>query len=379
MKVLVLTHHRIPNNFNGAVTRIRNLSEQLARLGAKLSIRAYLSPRLVTQAPRNLVPGCYYSESTNLFQWWDGIGSRLGLPPYSLTTFLNRFLPLTCLEKESYDVVISESPFLWKIARRLKGQIKILSAHNYETAYHDNFSPLALTLLRNNETQAIHEADAVVAVTQEDKQVFRKMNPHVPIYVIPNGVRCSRPSSAADSCSKKLLKSRWQISDHHRVALFLASNSLHNQRGLQALGELFSKAELQSRWTLVVVGDIQSGMSLPNNVIACGPQSDLIPFLAGSDLALNPVVSGSGSNVKLIEYLGHGLPVLTTSFGLRGYDHHLRGIHVEPLERFEHRLISETQWASPDPKELIPYEWASLGKSLFQTLQNLVHSRKIIE
>jgi len=35
MKVLVLTHHRLINNFNGAVTRIRSLAEQLAHQGAQ--------------------------------------------------------------------------------------------------------------------------------------------------------------------------------------------------------------------------------------------------------------------------------------------------------------------------------------------------------
>lgn len=380
MNILVLTHHRLIGRFNGAVTRIRHLAEQLASQGAEVSIGAYVSPKLRPLAIRQLAPGCYYFEVRNQFQWCDGLFSYFGLPPYSTTSFLNRLMPLTHLRKHSYDAVISESPFLWQIAKRVKSRIKVLSAHNHEAAYHDTFSSRALALLQKNEYQALQEADGVVSVTETDAQVFRGLNPQIPIFTLPHGFQRSVPLTPENK--KQIaarLRNRWGIAEKHQVALFIASDSMHNQRGLQALASLFSRAELQRRWTLLVVGDIQSDSPLPNNVMICGVQPDLIPFLAGSDLALNPVVSGSGSNVKLIEYLGHGLPVLTTPFGIRGYETELRGVHVELLEGFKNRIISETQWAYPDPNELIPYEWASLGKSLFQTLQNLVHSRKIIE
>ncbi len=42
--------------------------------------------------------------------------------------------------------------------------------------------------------------------------------------------------------------------------------------------------------------------------------------LAGCDLALNPAVGGSGVSIKTVEYLAHGLPVVTTPAGLRGLD-----------------------------------------------------------
>lgn len=36
------------------------------------------------------------------------------------------------------------------------------------------------------------------------------------------------------------------------------------------------------------------------------------------DIGLNPVVSGSGTNLKLIEYAAAGVPVVSTEFGVRG-------------------------------------------------------------
>jgi glycosyltransferase involved in cell wall biosynthesis len=43
-----------------------------------------------------------------------------------------------------------------------------------------------------------------------------------------------------------------------------------------------------------------------------------MPYLQVADVALNLVESGSGMNVKMIEYLACGLPIITTPFGARG-------------------------------------------------------------
>lgn len=377
MNVLILTHHRLIGRFNGAVTRIRNLAEQLACQGAEVSVCAYISPRLCPLIPQELVPGCHYFEVRNQLQWFDGLFSVFGLPPYSITSFLNRLMPLSHLKKPIYDAVISESPFLWQITKRVKSRIKVLSAHNHEAAYHDAFSPRALAFLRQNEIQSLKEADSVVSVAEHDAQTFRSLNPQIAVFTVPNGFKRTEPILLSE---KKLLaaqiKKQWEIPDCHQVALFIASNSTHNQRALRALLSIFSKADLESRWTLLVVGDVTMSKPLPKNVIECGIQRDLLPFLKGSDLALNPIFSGSGSNVKLMEYLGHGLPVLTTPFGVRGYNPHLKGMHVEPWNHFENRLISETEWTPPDPNELVPYEWASLGKNLFQNLQRLLEKQE---
>ncbi|MAF81066.1 hypothetical protein CL628_03595 [bacterium] len=43
-------------------------------------------------------------------------------------------------------------------------------------------------------------------------------------------------------------------------------------------------------------------------------------LLQTANFALNPISLGSGSNVKMFEYLASGLPTITTSFGARGLD-----------------------------------------------------------
>lgn len=46
--------------------------------------------------------------------------------------------------------------------------------------------------------------------------------------------------------------------------------------------------------------------------------ADPAPYLAGATVAVNPAVSGSGVNIKVIEYLQAGLPVVSTSLATQG-------------------------------------------------------------
>ncbi|HEY6798302.1 MAG TPA: glycosyltransferase family 4 protein [Kineosporiaceae bacterium] len=45
---------------------------------------------------------------------------------------------------------------------------------------------------------------------------------------------------------------------------------------------------------------------------------DVAPYLARAAVAVNPAVSGSGVNIKLIEYLDAGIPLVSTSLATRG-------------------------------------------------------------
>lgn len=45
---------------------------------------------------------------------------------------------------------------------------------------------------------------------------------------------------------------------------------------------------------------------------------DIRPFLAQATVAINPAVSGSGVNIKLVDYLQAGVPVVSTTLGAQG-------------------------------------------------------------
>jgi glycosyltransferase involved in cell wall biosynthesis len=68
-------------------------------------------------------------------------------------------------------------------------------------------------------------------------------------------------------------------------------------------------------------------------VILEGFVDDIVPVYQSADLVVCPIFQGAGTSIKLIEALGFSCPVVTTLFGLRGYQDVLKaGEHVEVAE-----------------------------------------------
>jgi glycosyltransferase involved in cell wall biosynthesis len=75
----------------------------------------------------------------------------------------------------------------------------------------------------------------------------------------------------------------------------------------------------------VLVGSHTRGWqaaALPPNVRTVGIVSDrrLRTLLRAAQVAFNPMTEGSGTNVKMLDYLASGLPIVTTQIGARGLD-----------------------------------------------------------
>jgi glycosyltransferase involved in cell wall biosynthesis len=60
--------------------------------------------------------------------------------------------------------------------------------------------------------------------------------------------------------------------------------------------------------------------SLTASLEVVGGYDDAATVLAGCDVAVNPALGGSGVSIKTIEYLAHGLPVVSGPAGFRGID-----------------------------------------------------------
>ena len=59
---------------------------------------------------------------------------------------------------------------------------------------------------------------------------------------------------------------------------------------------------------------------LPENVALMGlvSEAEKQRVFSMADFALNPIISGSGTNLKMFDYMAAGIPVITTRFGMRG-------------------------------------------------------------
>lgn len=78
-------------------------------------------------------------------------------------------------------------------------------------------------------------------------------------------------------------------------------------------------------------------MVKPLETFVCGvlDDADKSAVMQACSIAINPMMSGSGSNVKLADYLANGLFVVTTVFGQRGYPDVIQDhINVVALDDF---------------------------------------------
>jgi len=67
------------------------------------------------------------------------------------------------------------------------------------------------------------------------------------------------------------------------------------------------------------VGNSLTSREVPGNVTITGYiEDDFEAHFDLADIALNPMTTGGGTNIKLIDYTARGLPVVSSPFGIRG-------------------------------------------------------------
>ena len=169
--------------------------------------------------------------------------------------------------------------------------------------------------------------------------------------VVPNGADIQRLPFV-----DMALRRRWQASlgQQRPTALFIGSWHGPNLEAARLIMERLAPA--CPAVDFLVVGSLclhpdLADIDLPPNLRLMGTVTDaeLGALLASVDVALNPMGSGSGSNLKMLDYTASGVPVLTTPFGNRGFDFDERHLWLAELDRLAAAL--ERLLATPRPAQ----------------------------
>jgi glycosyltransferase involved in cell wall biosynthesis len=172
------------------------------------------------------------------------------------------------------------------------------------------------------ESEAWHSASFVFACTKGDLEELSTLyGPSAAdTAVAPNGV--SLDDFPFTPWSERRAKRLALGLPGQRLALFMGSWHPPN---VDAAESLIALASARQDLICLVAGSVchaMNGMDLPRNVRRLGVISDAerSQWLSVADVALNPMRYGSGSNLKMLDYLASGIPVITTPFGVRGLD-----------------------------------------------------------
>ena len=234
------------------------------------------------------------------------------------------------------DIVVVREPWqLPYILDHAKPNVPVVySSHNVETErFGDIDQPLCADRVAKRvgtlERRAVEETDAVICTADRDADVYRdRYDPGGPMIVAPNGayeddLREHRPNSDG----ARRVRHRYDIADGATVSLFMGSNYRPNVEAAEAVVEVArSMADQDGDFQFLILGDVGRALNdrdLPQNVTTTGYVTEDFEYhFDAADIALNPMLSGGGTNIKLIEYFARSLPVVSTPFGARGIDGH---------------------------------------------------------
>ncbi len=258
------------------------------------------------------------------------------------------FMALLQATESLADLVACEHPYMASML--LGGQRKfIYSSQNWETGLKRQLlatHPRNVELLKSVteiEKFCVSCSELVIAVSESDAATFAAEYDLVaPVVVVSNGAE--EPAALDEPVS--LLPGF--------NACFLGSGHMPNHLAARFL--IDELAPFHPEVTFHIAGSVCDGFetSLPNvRLLGRLGDEDKTRLLMGCQLALNPMAQGSGSNVKIADYLMHGLAVLTTPFGARGYEGLTEDdLRTTPLSEFAAVLtLLQSEYDASDRQE----------------------------
>ncbi|HVO23006.1 MAG TPA: glycosyltransferase [Candidatus Margulisiibacteriota bacterium] len=333
--ILILSGIRIFPVIMGCHVRTGGIARALARLGHRVKIFSLAGRRedyrffgaggssRVVQIEPNLTEEIHLGLAIGLLQT---IGRRLDRPRTWQYRMLQRgIIParLKRLLRES-DIIICDMPWTPPVPGPWSSKPWFLISHNLEhrlleqfSAHHRRVAPW----MREVEAQAPRRFRDIFACAEQDRDFFRQHDPaerlSLPI------IRCGVDPAAYEVApgTRARVRAELGLTEQDHLLVFSASRYPPNSDAAEALRKFCQEEAAflaQHHVSILVLGSVLPGPQREGAFIATGRVPEVAPYLAAADAGVNAVTWGSGSNVKLFEYLAARLPVISTEFGARG-------------------------------------------------------------
>ena len=228
------------------------------------------------------------------------------------------------------EVVVFSHPWVYPLLRdRLRDeQLLVYDAHNFEgllrTELWDDGGPGSEVAKHvvSVEAELARRADAVLSCSEEDSRLFMEVYGVAKERLLdaPNGVFTEKlrpPSPAQKDAARATLKLEGA------AAMFIGSAYQPNAEAAELIVQHLAPALPEV--TFLICGGVCDAVSslrkgAPANVRFLGQLSEEEKqrCLWAADIGLNPMSSGSGTNIKMFDYMAAGLPVVSTPVGARG-------------------------------------------------------------
>lgn len=261
-----------------------------------------------------------YTNRNPLYGMLQFISYQLKLPPFWLTILLLIYLPKD-LNKQlnEAEIIILDFPFLYPIFKKAIKAKKILNTHNAEFNLYQNST--LKKLVKKIETNAFSISDKIFFCSEIDQKQFAESLYENKSMIVPNGIDLNQYTKIDYELNSKI-KNELKIKENSHVFIFTGSRYKPNFDAFKRLLE-FTNSEKEflekNNIVILIVGSVSDQLINDKHLKITGRVESIIPYLQISDFALNNIDSGSGTNVKMFEYIASNLTILSTEFGTRGF------------------------------------------------------------
>lgn len=172
------------------------------------------------------------------------------------------------------------------------------------------------------ERKCCEKAKLIITCSKEDKISISELYSiqQDKIVVVPNGVDTSI-TKFVDVNNRIKNKMKYGLKNE-KIGLFMGS---WHKPNLEACEEIFKIAQKCPDTKFMLMGSqcaYFENKEMPENVgllglVSEGQKNQIFSMV---DFALNPMKSGSGTNLKMFDYMAAGIPIITTEFGTRGIE-----------------------------------------------------------
>lgn len=229
------------------------------------------------------------------------------------------------LKREKYDIVNVEHTNIAHWLAPIKTTAKkILVAHNVKTVMWERYLKQSSETTRNKlyrdykklmgyEKENLNCYDGIIAMSETDKGYLHKLcGDELPVHVIPNGVDCEyfAPIHAER--------------DGTTLVFTGTMNHPPNDEGIQYFCKKIFPRILgkNPHVKLLIVGSSPSrkvqALADGNSIKVTGFVPDTRPYLASADVIIVPLLTGSGTRLKILEAMAMGKAVVSTPLGAEG-------------------------------------------------------------
>lgn len=220
------------------------------------------------------------------------------------------------LRQKSFDVVFCEYIFQSKVLELFPPQcVKVIDTHDRFGGRADllkrhGIAPDFFYTSEEQEAIGLNRADVVIAIQEEEANYYRSIT-NAKVAVI----------------SHVVFEPEWQWSMPEmtpprrlRIGYFGSGNSFNRKSIDRFITAYCENEELIAKSELIFAGSICDRLQFPKEIQKklLGKVDKITDFYSAVDVAINPMIAGTGLKIKTVEAISFGVPIVSTISGSDG-------------------------------------------------------------